>query len=129
MRAAPLLYCDVRVQHCDQAGSPVTLKVPAGMPVQVSIPGAVAETPWKVIVQYRTPHGVRYQQQTFTQGKQYAYTAEPPSPQARVLVVEIQQLGVAYAADKSGNLILDAAGNPQLVARGVWSLQANPPQD
>lgn len=127
VRATPLIYCDVLVRQCDQAGNPAALEVRPGIPVQVSIPGEVAETPWKVIVQYRTADGtMRYTRETFTDGEQYAYTADPPGPHAQILVVEVQQLGAAYAADKQGNALLDAAGNPQLVARGVWSLQVEP---
>ena len=127
VRAAPLIYCDVLVKECDQAAGPASLPVRPGMPVQVSIPGAVAETPWTVTVQYRTAGGaVRYTHETFTDGKQYAYTADPPGAGNRILVVEIQQLGAAYAANQQGTPALDPAGNPQLVARGVWSLQVKP---
>lgn len=124
VRTTALIYCDVLLKNCDQAGKPVSLPVRPGMPVQVSIPGAVAETPWTVTVQYRATDGaVRYTHETFTDGEQYAFTADPPGEGNQILVVEIQQLGAAYAANQTGKLIRDAAGNPQLVARGVWSLQ------
>lgn len=126
VRSAPLLYCDVRVSSCEQPTGPVSLDIRPGMPVQVSVPGSVARTPWTVTVQYRTADGtVRKSRETFTDGEQYAYTVTPPTPTARILVVEVQQLGAAYAADSQGDPILDDAGSPQLVARGVWSVQAS----
>lgn len=119
VRTAPMLYCDVRVRDCEKPAEPATLSARAGMPVQVSIPGDVADTPWSVTVQYRTNAGkVRYSHATFTSGQQHAYTADPPGSSNQILVVEIQQLGGALTKDANGNL--------QPLARGVWSLQVEP---
>ncbi|MFC4002141.1 DUF2771 family protein [Prauserella oleivorans] len=125
--AEPLIYCDALLRECDEGAEPVRLKVRPGRPVQVSLPADVSETPWALNVQYRTPDGRQpLRQQVFTNGKQHAYTVTPPSPDHQVLVVEIQQLGAAYAADERGNPIVDENGQPQLVVRGVWSLQVDP---
>lgn len=127
VRAEPMVHCDVLVKNCDESADPVSMPVRPGKPVQLSIPKAIAETPWVVTVQYRTPNGkVRYKHDTFTSGEQYAYTADPSGTKNQLLVVEIQQISAAYATNQQGKLSLDAAGDPQLVARGIWSLQVKP---
>ncbi|WP_199431339.1 DUF2771 family protein [Qaidamihabitans albus] len=127
VRAEPLVYCDVLLKSCDQHGGPATLRTRPGKPVQVSLPADVSRTPWAVNVQYLDAEGrpQPVRQEVFTDGTQHAYTVEP-APGERLLVVEIQQLGGAYAADAQGEPILDEAGEPQLVVRGVWSLQLDP---
>lgn len=123
--AAPLIYCDEVLKECGDRTKPVNLDVRPGMPVQVSVPSSVAETPWVIIVQYvDTKTGQQsVDQQAFTNGSQHAYTATPPSPESRVAVVEVQQIGAAYGVDGQGNPIVDENGQPQLVTRGIWSLQ------
>lgn len=128
--AAPLKYCDAQIQSCEQNGAPATLKVRAGKPVQLSLPSEVFETPWALNVQYLDaagkPQPVHQKVFTDTENPQHAYTVTPPVPGAQLLVVEVQQLGAAYAADEQGNPILDEAGQPQLLVRGVWSLRITP---
>ncbi|PRX50237.1 uncharacterized protein DUF2771 [Prauserella shujinwangii] len=128
VRAQPLIYCDALVRDCERGGTAATLKARPGEPVQVSVPADVAETPWAVNVQYLGPDGSPrpVRQEVFTDGEQHAYTARPDSPEGQLVVVEIQQLGAAYAANERGEPILDEAGQPQLVVRGVWSLQVEP---
>ncbi|PXY30971.1 DUF2771 family protein [Prauserella muralis] len=125
IRADPLIYCDALLESCERGGKPASLKVRPGKPVQVSLPSDVSETPWALNVQYLDAQGrpQPVRQQVFTDGTQHAYTVTPGSPRDQLVVVEIQQLGAAYAADSRGNPILDENGQPQLVVRGVWSLR------
>ncbi|OZM70559.1 hypothetical protein CFN78_24445 [Amycolatopsis antarctica] len=126
VNAAPLIYCDAIVSSCEQnEGAAAKIPVRAGMPVQISLPSEVAETPWVVNVQYTDAEGnlKPIKQEFFGQDSRLAYTATGDAPGDQVLVVEIQQLGAAYAADATGMPIPDADGNPQLVVRGVWSFQ------
>jgi len=126
VNAAPLVYCDAVVSACEQdENAAAKIRVRPGMPVQVSVPSEVSETPWVVNVQYADATGALkpVKQEFFTQGSRLAYTATGDAPGDQVLVVEIQQLGAAYAADASGAPIPDAEGNPQLVIRGLWSFQ------
>jgi hypothetical protein len=127
--AEALIYCDVLVRECEQVGESATLTARPGRPVQISVPSEVAEAPWVVNIQYLNAEGKLQpvKQEFFSQGTQHAYTATGNGPGYQILVVEVQQLGAAYAADEDVNPLLDAAGNPQLVARAVWSLQATPP--
>ncbi|WP_020669980.1 DUF2771 family protein [Amycolatopsis nigrescens] len=129
VEAAPMIHCDAKVQKCEQNdGAKAQLKVRAGQPVQISVPSEVAETPWVVNVQYTNAKGELQpvKQETFTNGKQFAYTASANGSDGQLVVVEVQQLGAAYAADESGQPALDEDGQPQLVARAVWSLQVQP---
>ncbi|WP_007024944.1 DUF2771 family protein [Saccharomonospora iraqiensis] len=128
VRAEPWRYCDAQVTSCESHGERPVLDVRAGEPVQISVPADVAETPWLVNVQYTDSAGtVRpIRQEVFTPGERHAYTAVPQAPAEQLLVVEVQQLGGAYAADAQGNPIVDESGRPQLVARAVWALRIDP---
>lgn len=127
--AGPLSYCDALLSDCTVTeGDPAVLSSRPGLPVQVSVPSEVADTPWLVNVQSVDSEGnlQPVSQEVFTDGSRHAYTAVPPSPEDQVLVVEIQQLGAAYAVDDRDQPILDESGQPQLVVRGVWALQIDP---
>jgi hypothetical protein len=129
VNSPPLIHCDELVRKCEQSpGGAASLKVRPGKPVQVSVPSEIAKTPWVINVQYADAKGELQpvEQQTFTSGDTLAYTATPPSADDQLVVVEIQQLGAAYAADETGKPIVDQAGNPQLVVRAIWSLQIDP---
>ncbi|MGH3517212.1 MAG: DUF2771 family protein [Haloechinothrix sp.] len=125
----PVQYCDIEVTSCGSGGGAQgDLKVRPGQPVQISVPSEVAESPWLVNVQSVAKDGtpLPVKQEFFGQGDAYAYTARPANPDERIFVVEVQQIGVAYASDAEGNPIADEAGNPQLVARGVWTVELQP---
>jgi uncharacterized protein DUF2771 len=126
--AKPLVDCDALVRDCDKdPNATVGLKVRPGKPVQVSVPSEVGDTPWLVITQYADAAGtLKAKEQYFSPKTKLAYTATPDAPGDQLVVVEVQQLGAAFAADQSGHPILDENGNPQLVARAYWSLQIQP---
>ncbi|MTD56649.1 DUF2771 family protein [Amycolatopsis pithecellobii] len=127
VNTGPAEYCDALLRDCAKHPDHiVTLNVRKGMPVQISVPSDISKTPWLVNVQYADAGGqLRLKQQYFSPGSQLAYTAEPGAGN-QLVVVEVQQIGAAYAADQNGNPILDENGNPQLVARAFWSLQVQP---
>lgn len=125
-RVAPLKYCDVLIKECDAAkDAQATLPIRPGEPVQISVPAEIAETPWLVNVQGVSADGtpLPVRQEFFTPGESYAYTARPASQGERLLVVEVLQLGGAFAGGANGKPLTDAAGNPQLLARGWWSVE------
>ncbi|GAB3583201.1 DUF2771 family protein [Amycolatopsis endophytica] len=130
VNAEPIMHCDAIVSQCDESPeAAATLKVRPGKPVQISVPSEVGDTPWLVNVQYTNAKGEPQpiKQEFFSPGDKLAYTATGAAPDDQLVVVEVQQLGAAYAVDKATNEpILDENGNPQLVARGVWSLQVQP---
>lgn len=121
----PLRYCDLLVRQCEpRSGVQGALTTLPGQPVQISVPSEIAETPWAISVQFETPDGTRpVIEEFFSPGERFAYTATPKRPGDRVLLIEVQQLGAAFAADEKGMPILDENGSPQLVVRGVWSVR------
>ena len=127
VNTGPVVHCDALVRSCDKHPEDiVTLKVRKGMPVQISVPSELSGTPWLVNVQYADAGGnLQVKQQYFAPGSTLAYTATPGAGN-QLVVVEVQQIGAAYAADEAGNPILDENGNPQLVTRAYWSLQIQP---
>jgi|SRR5215217_5395331 len=129
--ALPLSHCDALLRSCEKnVDAEAKLKVRPGKSVQISVPSEIADTPWVVNVQSRNAQGELQpvQQQVFTPGKSYAYTAKPPTATDQLEVVEIQQLGAVLITDKAGNPLFDDAGQAQyeVRARAVWSLQIQP---
>ncbi|NIH86955.1 DUF2771 family protein [Amycolatopsis granulosa] len=129
VNAGPIVNCDALLKSCSQdPGAAATLKVRPGKPVQISVPSEIGDTPWLVNVQYTNAKGELQpvKQQYFSPGAKLAYTATGNTPGDQLVVVEVQQLGAVFAADQAGNPILDENGNPQLVARSLWTLQVQP---
>lgn len=126
--AKPLVDCDALVRNCSKnPDAQAHLTARPGKPVQISVPSEIGDTPWLVITQYAEGGGaLKAKQQYFSRKSKLAYTATPDTPTGQVVVVEVQQLGAAFAADQAGNPVLDDNGNPQLVARAYWSLQVQP---
>ncbi|MCU1684449.1 MAG: hypothetical protein JWQ81_5188 [Amycolatopsis sp.] len=128
VNTGPLIHCDVTVQKCQKTNAEAGLKVRPGKSVVISVPSEVAKTPWLVNIQFQNSKGELQpiKQQTFTSGDTYAYTVTPPTASDQLVVVEVQQVGVATPVDASGHPIPDTAGNPQLVVQSIWSLQVTP---
>jgi uncharacterized protein DUF2771 len=98
----------------------VKLKAAPGTPIEVRVPKEVADTPWSVVIQYRTAAGVEQEPQTvatFGPGKQDSFAAKAPGARDQLQTVEVKQAG--------GKLIQGADG-PEAVTRGVWSAQVEP---
>jgi hypothetical protein len=117
--AKPFLYCDIEVEDCrrDNAAM-IKIPVPPDTPVLVTVPEEVADTPWSVVIQYRTAAGEQKAPvtvATFGPGKETSYEALPPEPGAQLQTVEVKQAG--------GVLVQGEAG-PEAVTRAAWSLQA-----
>ena len=66
------------------------LRVGRGQPVQINIPGSVADQPWLVYFTYRNAAGEQWngRSQIFTDGR-LAYTLEPLSKDDQLLSVEV----------------------------------------
>lgn len=113
----PFRYCDAEVTECSEDRAAVAyLRVPAGLPVDVTVPEEVASTPWSVTIGYVTAAGEQKDQMlgVFTKGEQDTFTARPPAPGDTIRTVEVKQ---------AGGRIEDVGGQQQVVPRGVWSLQ------
>ncbi|MFC3454685.1 DUF2771 family protein [Amycolatopsis speibonae] len=118
----PLASCDVKSAQCttrpDSAGK---LRVRPGKPVQISVPSAIAETPWKVTVQYVNAQGEpqELKQDIITSLDRFAYTVTTPRPDDQILVVEVAQASV-----------ISQTGRPEdaeAVTTAIWSLQVESP--
>ena len=117
--ARPFLYCDVMLTKCDRDnGAQISMKVPPGKGVTVTVPGEVAESPWSVVIQYRTAAGEQKDPETvatFVPNERHDYTVALPGAGDQLQTVEIKQ---ASAKQEPG-----ATSDIQLLARAVWSLQ------
>jgi Protein of unknown function (DUF2771) len=115
----PFLHCDVMVNKCDRNDDAMArMRVPPGKPVTVTVPRDVAESPWSVVIQYRTAAGEQKQPETvatFVPNERSDYTVALPGGGDQLQTVEIKQAG---AKQEPG-----ATNEIQLLARAVWSLQ------
>lgn len=121
--AKPYLYCDVEITDCKRDNTAqVTLEVAPGTPVGVRVPEEVSDTPWSVVIQYRTAAGEQQPPQTvatFGPGKASSFEAEPPGAGDQLQTVEVKQAGA--------KLVRGESGDPEPVTRGVWSAQVEAP--
>jgi hypothetical protein len=119
--AAPLQYCDAKLQHCiAHANPPVFLTVPPGSPVQISAPAEFAKTPWQVAARYRDGQGKEYVvcSTVFANGSQLAYTVTPPTGY-RLVLIEVYQVSAVIGITAQQQVVFANSG--------VWSLVATPP--
>jgi Protein of unknown function (DUF2771) len=103
--ANPTQYCDVNVRECQAyPQAAVTLRVPPGKPLEVSVPGPVSEAPWQVVFRYRAKNGTSTQARStvFGAGERSDYTLVLPDGQAQLETVEVQQFGAAMVPREDG---------------------------
>jgi hypothetical protein len=97
-QTAPIRYCNV----------------PAGRPVQISVPEQVTETPWQVVFRYhRDGEPVGGRSEVFTPGARQEYTLQVPEA-GTLETLEVQQFGAPELVD----------GEPKFRIRAVWVLAA-----
>ena len=94
--ARPAQYCDLALTECTtDIAAPVSLAVPPGTPLQVTVPPEIAETPWQVIFSYTDTTGqpVDGRSRVFGPNELSEWALELPAPTARLLTAEVQQYG------------------------------------
>jgi hypothetical protein len=94
--ARPAQYCDIELADCvGDATAPVELPVPAGSPLQVTVPDAIAQTPWQVVFSYRDAAGTQTDQRSpvFAPAERSNWTLELVTPADRLLTAQVQQYG------------------------------------
>ncbi|HEX7658920.1 MAG TPA: DUF2771 family protein [Pseudonocardiaceae bacterium] len=113
----PSKYCNDNLTSCQNASVLARLAVPAGGPLQISVPPRVAATPWLVAFTYRQANGQTAQGRSalFPAGQRYAYTLTMPTGADRLETVEVDQVGAALSMDQNGY---------ELYVRAVWDLSA-----
>lgn len=117
--ARPFLYCDVMVTKCDRDNAAqAKLTVPPGKQVVIAVPKDVAESPWSVVIEYKTAAGEQKDPETvatFVPNERSDYTIQLPTAGDQLQTVEVKQ-----ASAKQDPAATSDIG---LLARAVWSLQ------
>lgn len=101
--AGPTQYCEDDFVTCtNDATAPVTLPVPPGTPLLVTVPPAVSETPWQIVFTYRDGAGEQVDERTtvFAPQAQESYALELPAD-ARLLTAQVQQYGPPPEIDET----------------------------
>nr|WP_068161630.1 DUF2771 domain-containing protein [Rhodococcus phenolicus] len=107
----PTQHCNLYLEDCIE--NPLgMLDVPAGYPLQLSLPSEIADAPWRLIVVYGDPKtGETFVDgRLFAPGEQRAVTV-PSDPEIQLLGVEIQLPSAVQ--DETGTAI----------AHAVWAVQ------
>ncbi|MFD1146403.1 DUF2771 family protein [Saccharothrix hoggarensis] len=118
----PTQYCDVQSENCDVDPAAVgVLRVRPGKPVQISVPGELADSAWSVKFTYRDGRGQPQEplrSKLFTErDPRYAYTLVLPNPDDQLESVEVQQYGARIETSTTGAF--------DFVARGTWVLSVD----
>ena len=94
--AGPAQYCDIELTECTgDPAAPVTLAVPAGTPLQVTVPSEIAQAPWQVAFSYRDAAGspIDARSPVFGADERSDWTLELTTPEDRLLRAEVQLYG------------------------------------
>lgn len=94
--ARPTQYCDIALTDCTgDATAPVELAVPAGTPLQITVPDEIAQTPWQVVFSYRDANGTQADERSpvFAPSERSTWTLELAAPTDRLLTAQVQQYG------------------------------------
>ena len=116
--ARPTQYCNLEFTDCrNDAEAPVTLKVPAGKPVQVRVPPEISATPWVIVFTKVAIDGTRADGRTgvFPPNGRSDYALTLPAVTDRLLTAQVQQLGVPPEANAEGTGI-------DIPVRATWVL-------
>jgi len=115
----PAQYCDLAVANCeDHPDAVVTLVVPPGRPLRVSVPDEVAGAPWQVVFAFRPRGGgnpVSGRSPVFAPNQRHDYTLTLPDPGDQLLTAQVQQYG-------GGTPVSGPDGEPTFAIRGSWVL-------
>ncbi len=118
----PTQYCDLKVENCDvdpEAGG--VLRVRPGRPVQISVPGELAQSAWAVKFTYRNARGETQEplrSKVFTKSDpRHAYTLVLPNRDDQLESVEVQQYGSRIESSTTGTF--------DFVARATWVLSVD----
>ncbi|MFR9801587.1 DUF2771 family protein [Pseudonocardia sp. RS010] len=117
----PAQFCDLTMKDCtnDEAARAL-LPVPAGTPVEVTVPDEVSGAPWSVVFSYTGPDGQRTDGRSpvFAPDARTSYTLTLPEPGDVLGTAQVQLLGAAPVADPG-------TGEIAFPARATWVLVAH----
>lgn len=97
----PYLYCDVHIENntldlrnCDDTQHIAELNVPAGYPVQLSLPKEIVDAPWQMVLVYQLPDGTGVQRlathRDFPDDARAITVPTPTDPRLQLTGLEIQ---------------------------------------
>lgn len=112
----PTLYCTDQCRQNPRARA--QLRVPAGEPLQISVPAELADAPWVAVFRYRTANGKpgpESRTRIFQPGTQHAYTLRPPGGSDQLTEVQVHRVSGLQMGDDSG-------GEIQFVSDATWAL-------
>lgn len=114
IRFTPTFYCDDArgEKNCGQRAEPTTLKVPPGQPVQISVPGQLAEGRWVVTYTYIDASESQIvgeqSKDILGRGEDYTYTVTVPDKADQITQIAVQEIAAVVMDDGS------------LAPRGAW---------
>ena len=119
VRVEPARWCDLFLRECDPA-DPAQVRipkvpVPVGSTVLLSVSEGIADTPWRLVVQYLTPRGPEASEEIHRVGESYTQSLTS-HPDAILINIEVQVLSAIAAPDGSN-----------AVARGYLAADTTPP--
>lgn len=121
LTAAPTQICDNRMENCaDEPNARVTAAVPAGAPVQITVPEEVSSAPWQVAYSFTGPDGqarTDARSDVAAPGSRTDFTLNLPSPDDRLVTAQVQVFGPAPAIDPESEQI-------EFPVRATWVLVA-----
>ncbi|MDO3650356.1 DUF2771 domain-containing protein [Nocardia mangyaensis] len=113
---APFMYCTVRMEDCAY-GETTPLRVPSGMPVQISLPSEIVDSPWLIQLIYQRPDGEQVDRVlSFADypARARALTIESqPEPDLRLAGIEVQLPILARDVD---------TGRESYIPHAAWSI-------
>jgi hypothetical protein len=117
VRTGPTLYCDIELTECENNDSAVvSLDVPAGQPVRIRVPEAVARAPWQVVFRYRKgSERIDGRSEVFSPGARQEYLLRAPEG-GTFQTIEVQQYGAPE---------LGPGGEASFRIRAAWVLATN----
>ncbi|KAA5824988.1 DUF2771 family protein [Saccharopolyspora hirsuta] len=120
VEVAPAQHCDPTGEKCTASpGAVGELRVPAGRPLQISVPGEVAETPWQVVFLYRGANGEELDGRSpvFAPNERHAYTLQLPPDGKQLEHVEVQQFSAVLTPGTDGGVDFGIGGSWVLDAK------------
>lgn len=116
-------FCDVHVVECrSNPTASAVLRVPAGTPLEVTVPAAVASTPWQLAFSFRDASGAQQQGRSPVFGPDARSTftlilpGAPGAPPAQLESAEVQQYGARLSEGQQG---------VQFSTRATWVLSVD----
>lgn len=112
----PFYFCTVRMENCEQ-GDTVFLEVPAGNPLQISLPSEVVGTPWELLPLYADENGEVVEKPSsyrdHPDGTRALTVDSDPEPGLELIGVELQVMIIA----------IDETGREFSIPHAIWSLK------